>query len=50
MVAVKKGDEVKWQYGESEAKDTVDEVHKEDIEKTVQGAKVEREGSSLNLP
>lgn len=46
MATVKKGDDVKWKYGKSEAKGTVDEVHKEDIEKTVQGAKVKRKGSA----
>ena len=46
MAKVKKGDEVTWKFGKGEAKGTVSEVHKEDVEKTVQGAKVKRKGSA----
>ena len=46
MATVKKGDEVTWKNGKGEAKGTVAEVHKEDVEKTVQGTKVTRKGSA----
>ncbi|AQG78676.1 DUF2945 domain-containing protein [Spirosoma montaniterrae] len=46
MATVKKGDEVTWKYGKGEAKGTVAEVHKDDVERTVQGAKVKRKGSA----
>lgn len=46
MAMMKKGDEVTWKDGKGEAKGTVAEVHKEDIEKTVQGAKIKRKGSA----
>ena len=46
MATVKKGDEVTWKFGKGEGKGTVTEVHKEDVEKTVQGAKVKRKGSA----
>ena len=46
MATVKKGDEVTWKHGKSEAKGTVAEVHKKDVEKTVQGTKVKRKGST----
>jgi len=43
---VKKGDEVQWNYGKGKAEGTVDEVHENDIERTVQGTTVKRKGSS----
>jgi len=46
MATVKKGDDVTWNYGKGKAKGTVAEVHEEDVEKTVQGAKVKRKGSA----
>ncbi len=45
MATVKKGDEVEWKYGKGKAKGTVAEVHKDDVERTVQGATVKRKGS-----
>lgn len=46
MATVKKGDEVTWKHGKSKAEGTVAEVHKEDVEETVQGTKVKRKGSA----
>lgn len=46
MATVKKGDEVTWKYGSGKAEGTVAEVHKEPVERTVQGAKVKRNGSA----
>ncbi|MFD2936964.1 hypervirulence associated TUDOR domain-containing protein [Spirosoma flavum] len=46
MAAVKKGDDVTWNYGKGKAEGVVDEVHENDIEKTVQGTKVKRKGSA----
>ena len=46
MATVKKGDDVTWKNGRAKAEGTVDEVHKEDVEKTVQGTKVKRKGSA----
>ncbi len=45
MATVKKGDDVTWNYGKGKAKGTVTEVHKDDVERTVQGASVKRKGS-----
>ncbi|WP_420149497.1 DUF2945 domain-containing protein [Spirosoma sp.] len=45
MATVKKGDEVQWNYGSGKGEGTVAEVHKDDVERTVQGAKVKRKGS-----
>ena len=41
---VEKGDDVTWKNGKAKAEGTVDEVHKENIEKTVQGMNVKRKG------
>ncbi len=46
MATVKKGDDVTWKYGKGKAEGTVAEVHKEDINKSVQGTKVKRKGSA----
>ena len=46
MATVKKGDEVSWNYGKGKAKGTVAEVHKDDVQRTVQGATVKRKGSA----
>jgi len=46
MATVKKGDEVTWKYGKGKAEGTIAEVHNDDVERTVQGAKVKRKGSS----
>jgi len=45
MATVKKGDEVTWKYGKGKAEGTIAEVHNDDVERTVQGAKVKRKGS-----
>jgi hypothetical protein len=45
MATVKKGDHVEWNYGKSQAEGTVAEVHKDDVERKVQGATVKRKGS-----
>ncbi len=50
MATVKKGDEVIQKHGKSEAKGTVAEVQKKDVEKTVQGNKVKRKGRLTNPP
>ena len=46
MATVKKGDDVTWKFGKGTAKGTVDEVHEDDVERTVQGTKVKRKGSA----
>ena len=46
MENLKKGDDVTWNYGKSKAKGVVDEVHKDDVEQTVQGTTVKRKGST----
>ncbi|GAB3774439.1 hypothetical protein GCM10028818_17270 [Spirosoma horti] len=46
MATVKKGDEVTWKYGKGKAEGTVAEVHTDDVERTVQGTKVKRKGST----
>lgn len=46
MATVKKGDEVIWNYGKGKAQGTVAEVHTDDVERTVQGTKVKRKGST----
>ncbi|GAB3642468.1 hypervirulence associated TUDOR domain-containing protein [Spirosoma arcticum] len=46
MATIKKGNEVTWKFGKGKAEGTVTEVHKEDVEKTVQGTKVKRKGSA----
>ena len=46
MAQVKKGDDVTWNYGKGKAEGVVDEVHENDIEKTVQGTSVKRKGSA----
>ncbi len=46
MENLKKGDDVTWNYGKSKAKGVVDEVHKDDVERTVQGTTVKRKGST----
>lgn len=45
MSTVEKGDEVTWKYGKGKATGTVAEVHTDDVERTVQGAKIKRKGS-----
>lgn len=45
MATAKKGDEVEWKYGKSKASGTVAEVHKEDVDKKVQGKQIKRKGS-----
>lgn len=42
----KKGDKVSWKYGKGEAEGTIAEVHKDDVERKVQGATVKRKGSA----
>ena len=46
MATAKKGDEVTWKFGKGKAEGKVTEVHKEDVEKTVQGKKIKRKGSA----
>jgi len=45
MTTVKKGDNVEWKYGKSKAEGKVAEVHKEDVNKNVQGKTIKRKGS-----
>lgn len=45
MEKLKKGDEVTWKYGKGTGKGVLDEVHTDDVEKTVQGTTVKRKGS-----
>jgi hypothetical protein len=46
MTTVKKGDKVEWKYGKGTAEGTVTEVHKDDVNKKVQGKTIERKGSA----
>ena len=46
MDTPRKGDKVSWKYGKGKAEGTIEEVHKDDIERTVQGATVKRKGST----
>lgn len=42
---VKKGDSVRWKYASGHAEGKVVEVHKEEVEKTIKGSNVKRNGS-----
>ncbi|MFD1142866.1 DUF2945 domain-containing protein [Larkinella insperata] len=42
---VKKGDSVRWKYASGHAEGKVIEVHKEEVEKTIKGSKIKRNGS-----
>lgn len=42
---MKKGDEVKWEWGKYEAEGKIVEKHTESTEKTIKGAKVKRKAS-----
>lgn len=42
---IKKGTTVKWKWGRSHAEGKVVEVHKEEIEKTIDGKKIKRKGT-----
>ena len=45
MKTIKKGDNVEWKYGKGKAEGKVTEVHKEDVNRTVQGTHVKRKGT-----
>ena len=45
---VRKGDLVRWKYASGHAEGKVVEVHKEVIEKTINGSKIKRNGSEDN--
>ena len=45
MEKLEEGNEVTWKYGKGKATGIIDEVHTDDVEKTVQGTKVKRKGS-----
>jgi hypothetical protein len=45
MAKLKEGDEVTWKYGTGKGTGTIDELHTDDVERTVQGATVKRKGS-----
>ncbi|WP_020602449.1 DUF2945 domain-containing protein [Spirosoma spitsbergense] len=45
MEKLEEGNEVTWKYGTGKATGIIDEVHTDDVEKTVQGTKVKRKGS-----
>lgn len=45
---IKKGTAVKWKWGNSHAEGKVVEVHKEEIEKTIDGKKIKRKGTDDN--
>lgn len=42
---IKKGTTVQWKWGKSHAEGKVVEVHKEEIEKTIDGKKIKRKGT-----
>ncbi len=42
---MRKGTKVRWKWGSSHAEGKVVEVHKEEIEKTIDGKKIKRKGS-----
>jgi hypothetical protein len=43
-----KGDDVKWNWGPGQAEGTVEEVHTERVERTIDGKKKTRNGSDDN--
>lgn len=45
---VKKGDVVRWKYASGHAEGKVVEIHKEEIEKTIKGTNVKRNGTKEN--
>ncbi|MGM9511156.1 DUF2945 domain-containing protein [Larkinella sp. GY13] len=45
---IRKGDRVRWKYASGHAKGKVVEVHQEEIEKTIKGSKIKRNGSEDN--
>ncbi|MGA0560564.1 DUF2945 domain-containing protein [Larkinella sp. VNQ87] len=45
---LKKGDAVRWKYASGHAEGKVVEVHKKEIEKTIKGSKIKRNGSDEN--
>ncbi|RRB06638.1 hypervirulence associated TUDOR domain-containing protein [Larkinella rosea] len=45
---VRKGDLVRWNYAGSHAEGKVVEIHDEEIEKTIKGTKVKRNGTAEN--
>jgi hypothetical protein len=46
MATVEKGDQVQWNYSRGKGKGTVAEVHKDTVERKVQGTTVKRKGSA----
>lgn len=46
--AFKKGDDVKWNWGPSQAEATVAEVHTDRVERTIDGKKKTRNGTEDN--
>jgi hypothetical protein len=45
---IREGTTVRWKWGSSHAEGKVVEIHKEEIEKTIDGKKIKRKGSDDN--
>ncbi|GAA4456933.1 DUF2945 domain-containing protein [Nibrella saemangeumensis] len=45
---VKKGDQVRWKWGSGHAEGKVVEVRKEEVERTIDGKKIKRNGTDDN--
>ncbi|WP_206512963.1 hypervirulence associated TUDOR domain-containing protein [Larkinella soli] len=45
---IKKGATVRWKYGKGHAEGKVVEVHREEVEKTIEGKKIKRNGTDDN--
>lgn len=45
---VKKGDRVRWKWGSGHAEGSVVEVHPEEVERTIDGKKIKRNGTEDN--
>lgn len=47
-MAIRSGTRVRWKWGSSWAKGTVDEVHHDDVERTTKGERIRRHGTDDN--
>ncbi|GAA4399311.1 DUF2945 domain-containing protein [Nibrella viscosa] len=45
---IKKGDQVRWKWGAGHAEGKVVEVHHEEVERTIDGKQIKRNGSGDN--
>lgn len=47
---MKKGDEVKWKWGKSEAEGNIEEKHKKPVSKKIKGTEVKEKPAKKSLP